>query len=436
MQLRLINEGWDMNLSSKVTVFFIIIAASLVAVVVAINLYACQTFSIASSTEHLRTSAEIVRVHLTESMINGVIDKRESFLRRLMEVKGLTSAQVVRSPLVVEQFGKGIGDESAIDEMERQVMLDAKPQYRVIEIAGDTLFRGTIPFVASAHGTPNCMQCHHVSEGQVLGAVSLAVSIGGLKHKAILTIAGIVGIVTLFAAVTLLLVRRLIQPITAPAHSVEAAVKRVVNGDFSVLIEPQASNDELGKIASDMNRLLKFLDQGLSRIGDNVSRLTGRPSAPDENRLTATIDMVDGLVRAAHFKKAIEEDETNSEIHLRLSHTLAQEFGVYAFSLYEVVSKKNLMIPLFIDGQPDSSCRWCDPQILVRSEACRARRTGHSVDGIANPGICYAFAPPRENADWKHVCLPIILSGSVGAVLQLVAKPGDEQHLSSQVPFI
>lgn len=90
-----------MNLSSKIHVFFVAIAAGLIVMLVAISLYAFRSFSVASSTEHIRTAAEIVRVHLTESMINGVIDRRESFLKRLMEVQGLASARVVRSPLVV-----------------------------------------------------------------------------------------------------------------------------------------------------------------------------------------------------------------------------------------------------------------------------------------------------------------------------------------------
>ena len=97
-----------MNLNAKVTLFFVSTAAGLLAVLVAISLYAFHSFLIASATEHIRTAGEIVRVHLTESMINGVIDKRERFLQRLVEVQGLKSARVIRSPEVERQFGKGL----------------------------------------------------------------------------------------------------------------------------------------------------------------------------------------------------------------------------------------------------------------------------------------------------------------------------------------
>jgi len=423
------------NLNSKVAVFSVAMAVSLVLIVVAISLYAFRSFSIASSSEHIRTSAEIVRVHLTESMINGVIDKRASFLKRLLEVQGLAEARVVRSDLVKHQFGEGFKEESPIDDVERQVLRDGIPQYQVVEVNGETLFRGTIPFIASDRGTPNCLQCHMVNDGDVLGAVSLAVSINSLKNKALLTVGSMTLVIALFAAVTFYLIRRLIQPIASTAAAVEHAVQRALQGDFKSHVE-QRTSDEIGQIATDMNRLLGFLDKGLERIGRNVAHLTNRMPSADENQLNVTIDMVDALTRAAHFKQAIEEDETKTEIHQRLAHNLKSEFGITELSMYEAVTNKNHLTPLFVDGQMGASCRWCDPQILVRSEGCRVRRTGHEVDGIRNPGLCYAFQPPEDAGDRVHYCLPIIQSGSVGNVLQLVAKATEKEVLLSQIPYI
>jgi diguanylate cyclase (GGDEF)-like protein len=424
-----------MSLTSKVTVFFVAMAVSLVIMLVAINLYAFRSFSIASATDHIRTAAEIVRVHLTESMINGVIDKRESFLQRLMEVQGLASAQVVRSPLVIQQFGEGLNRESPSDDIEKEVLASGKPQYQVEENENGTLFRGTIPFVASTRGSPNCLQCHQVPEGAVLGAVTMTMSIESLKNKALLTVFGIVGTVALFSAITFLLIRRVIRPVSSTAESVEHAVQRALKGDFKGHVE-QRTEDEIGQIAADMNRLLTFLDSGLNRIGASIARLTNRTPSADENLLNATIDMVDGLSRAACFKQAIEEDETKAEIHLRLARMLDEEFGIGSFSLYEILANKNQMVPLFVDGIEETTCRWCDPEIMVRSEACRARRTGHQVDSVANPGICYAFRPSDDDKPYRHICLPIIQSGMVGNVLQLVAAGDNANRLQRMIPFI
>ncbi|MBU1365675.1 MAG: diguanylate cyclase [Gammaproteobacteria bacterium] len=424
-----------MNLNAKVTFFFVSIFAGLLAVLIAISLYAFRNFSIASATDHIRTAGEIVRVHLTESMINGVIDKRESFLRRLVEVQGLKSARVIRSPEVEKQFGKGLVREAAVDDLERQVIAQGKPRFELVTQGDETLFRGVIPYIATANGNPNCLQCHQVSEGAVLGAVSMSMSLEALKGKALFTVAGIGAAVAIFALLLVLLLRRLLRPISDTAIAVEEAVQRALRGDFKAHVEKK-TNDEIGQIATDMNRLLTFLDDGLNRIGTNVARLTERTPAPGENLLTATIEMVDSLTKAAHFKQAIEEDEVKIEIYQRLAGALQQEFRLDEFSLYEVSSNKKQMKAIMVDGEIADTCRWCDPQILVRPEGCRVRRTGHIVDGITSPEICYSFRPPAEQGERQHVCFPVIQSGSVGSVVQLVSTRENAADLLAKVPFI
>ncbi|UCV02557.1 GGDEF domain-containing protein [Dechloromonas denitrificans] len=424
-----------MNLNAKVTLFFVSIAAVLLAVLIAISLYAFRSFSIASATEHIRTAGEIVRVHLTESMINGVIDKRESFLKRMLEVQGLKSARVVRSPEVIKQFGQGLSVESAADDVERRVLTEGKPYFGIQTSDGETVFRGTIPYIATANGTPNCLQCHQVSEGAVLGVVNMTMSIEGLKEKALYTVAGIVGAVTFFVLLLILLLRRLLRPISDTANAVELAVQSALRGDFKSHVEKK-TNDEIGQIATDMNRLLTFLDDGLNRIGSNVARLTERTPAPGENLLTATIEMVEGLTKAAHFKQAIEEDESKTEIYQRLAGTLHSEFGLDEFSLYEISSNKKQIRTIMVDGKTADTCRWCDPEILIRPEACRVRRTGHIVDGVTNPEICYAFRPPAELGARRHICFPVNQSGSVGSVVQLLTTPDEQDKLLDMIPFI
>lgn len=424
-----------MRLNAKVTLFFVALSAGLMVVLVSISLYAFRSFSISAVGDHLRTAAEIVRVHLTESMINGVISKREQFLARLLEVQGIKSAHVIRSDEVVRQFGKGTGSESSATEVEQGVLRDGKARFDLVETADDTVLRATIPYVATTAGTPNCLQCHQVQRGAVLGAVTMTMSVADLRNKALLTVFGIAATIALFVALMIFLLRRLLRPVSATAHAVEVAVHDALAGNFKSQINIQ-TQDEIGQIGRDMNRLLTFLDEGLNKIGDNVAHLTERTPAPGENLLTATIETVDSLTKAARFKQAIEEDEATLEIYQRLAQTVESEFGVREYSLYKVGHGKAEIIPIMVDGQLDGACRWCDPQIQVRPDACRARRTGHIVDSVANPGICYAFQPPIGAEDRKHICLPIMQSGSVGSVLQLVVPPEAGEQLHKRIPFI
>lgn len=408
-----------MNLQTKVSVFSIALATGLIIALLGIGLLSFRQYSIATATEHIRSSAEIVRVSLTESMINGVIDKRESFLKRLTEVQGLRTVRVIRGPMVEKQFGAGLALEKPADEMERQVLDSGKAAFDLNEDGGEILFRGTIPFVASEHGQPNCIQCHQVPSGSVLGAVTLTMSIDHLRAKALTTLSLMVlavGCVVIFAFG---LLRRAANPIAETAKDVEAAVHRAVDGDFKTVVKVR-TKDEIGQIADDLNRLLSFLDQGLSSIGQKVAQLTNHTPNGKGNLLENTIRMVETLTEAAHFKQAIEEDQSKDEIYGRLSRVIEHRFAVKEYSIYEVLATNNQMLPVRVDGEAHGPCRWCDPQILIRNETCRARRTGHLVDGVAAPDICYAFHPSENAGSRRYLCFPILQSGAVGGVLQLV----------------
>ncbi len=423
-----------MQLTKKITLFSGILTALLIVVLILAGLLSFRYFSITSATEHAKTAAEIVRVGLTESMINGVIDKRESFLKRLGEVENLQTARVLRGPDVIKQFGPGMTTEQASDDIERKVLETGKPVFEVSDHAGETVFRGTIPFVATSLGTPNCLQCHQVEENSVLGAITITMSLADMKRDAILTVGSMTLALTLFTLVILLLLRRLTRPIVEAASDVQHAVDEALEGNFRERVRIRTS-DEIGQIGKDMNELMAFLEKGLRQIRDQVAQLIQCKPSTDTNLLTNTMEMVDGLVDASRFKQAIEEDESKIEVYCRLSSVLQEEFQITDYSLYEVANSKNRLTPIVVNGEKGGDCRWCDQDILVRSEACRARRTGHTINSIDTPNICNSFRRGgHEGAE--HICIPIIQSGSVGSVIQLVATPDKQTRITSAITLL
>ncbi|GAB6042680.1 diguanylate cyclase [Endothiovibrio diazotrophicus] len=423
-----------MKLTTKTTLFSVGLTVVLIASLIVVSLLSFRHFSIASAEEHARVAAEIVRVNLTESMVNGVINKRENFLRRLSAIKGLKEARVVRGPDVIEQYGEGLNREQPRDEIEQRVLSTGKPYFKLIDEGMDPIFRSTIPFIVDGSGDPDCRQCHAVPVGTVLGAVTLTVSIGQLKESALVTVIAMVAAVSLFALGTMLFFRRLTKPLVSTAEEVQQAVGRAIQGDYTTKIE-RHTNDEIGQIAEDLNHLMDFLHGGLTTISNNVSQLIRNPPSANRNLLTNTIGMVEALIEAAHFKQSIEEDETKREVYCRLARVLHEDFYVERFSIYEVANSKNRMIPIVVDGQPESDCKWCDQSILVRSEACRARRTGHTIDSIETPMICNSFRPTGD-PELQHICLPVIQSGSVGSVVQVVVSREEGHHFQDLLPFI
>jgi diguanylate cyclase (GGDEF)-like protein len=421
------------KLRDKTLVFFVSIMAVLVVVLTVLSALSFRHFSIYTAERHARSVAETVKVGLTESMINGTIDKRQQFLARLASVPGVQNVRVVRGPAVVKQFGAGLERESATFEGVEEVLTKGKEVFEVVESDGNPVFHAVIPYIANDQGVPNCLQCHTVSSGTVLGAVSIDISLDEVRRQGIIAVVLVSLAVFAAALAALALLRRMMNPLSETAQAVQDVTSRAVDGNFSGRIR-QHSTDEVGDIAHNINHLMEFLDREVTTIRTRVGQLMGHRKGDGRNQLSLTTEMVESLVEASQFKQAIEEDQTKLEIYLRLAEMLSRKYYLKHFSIYEVVPAKNRMTPIIIDGENDAACRYCDAQVTIDSGACRAKRTGHEVNALDYPNLCTMFRP--ENPGDSHVCLPIIQSGSAGCIVQIVVPEAEAAVVRLTLPFI
>ncbi len=422
-----------MSLNAKTLIFSAVMMAALILALTTVSLLSFRHFSLISAEEHTRTAAEIIRLNLTEAMVNGTIDRRESFLSQLKAIEGLDHARVVRGPDVISQYGPGLGYESQLDLIEEQVVASGQPFFALIDERGTPAFRATIPYIATRNGNHDCLLCHQTREGAVLGAVTLVTPVEHLRDNAITTVAILVLAVALFTLVLLYFLRRMTRPLTLTANEVHSAMLRANEGDFTTRIQ-RRTNDEVGQIADDINRLTGLLYNNLQGIRNSVAQLLRNDRKPSGNLLSCTSEMVHGLIEVAHFKQAIEEDESREEVYQRLARVIEENFHIHHFSIYEASASKNRITTISVDGEFGVPNRWCDNNILVRSDTCRACRTGHVIDAVDTPHLCNAFRPAESGL--QHICLPIIQSGSVGSVVQLLAPGGDGPALQEKITLL
>ncbi|MDR2925574.1 MAG: diguanylate cyclase [Azoarcus sp.] len=443
------------TLNFKVSLFFIVVSICLVVVLATITFFAFRQFSTATATEHLRTAAEIVRVHLTESMINGVIDKRQSFLLRLAEVKNLKTAHIIRSPVVNTQFGNSHKGEYFPDEIEKSVLKNGESIFKVLEDENEIIFRGTIPYIANIEGTPNCLQCHSAKPGEVLGAITMTMSITQQHQKSIITVISITGIVAAAVIVLFFLLSYLLKPISDTARDIEYSVQNAIDGNFRSEIKTQ-TNDEIGQIANDMNRLLRFLDEGLNKITSYIAQLVDRQQNRDENQLLAAINMVKNMTHITQYKSAIEEDDSKLDVYQRLIRTLSVKFfnGEGEFSIFEVSTSGQELHAIHFGEEKKTPhpCRWCKESILSNPKGCRVFHTAHMINGLIQPDICYSFrqdgqapalpegsetiVPMVDKERRYNLCFPILKSGVVGSIVQIIVKETDREHIQAALPYI
>ncbi|MCX7896651.1 MAG: diguanylate cyclase [Rhodocyclaceae bacterium] len=421
-----------MSLNKKTLAFFAVLMGGLIFVLTALTAFGFRRFSLYTAERHARSVAEAVKVGLTESMINGTIDKRLQFLSRLAAMPGVEGVRVARGQEVVKQYGPGFVEEAPKGHAVESVLANGKERFEVIEAERGLLFVATIPYIATDHGTPNCLQCHQVKNGAVLGAINIEISLSEVRREAGLTVLAIAFLISLASVAAYWMLRRLLRPLTATAAEVRAVTTLAINGDFSKRVQ-QDSSDEIGDIAHNVNHLMDFLEREIGNIRLRVGQLMGQTCPTGGNQLVHAVEMVESLVEAARFKQAIEEDQSKEDIYRRLARVIEEKLDVGRYSIYEVAASKNRMTPVLIDGKEASAVSYCDPQILIDSSSCRARRTGHLVDGAAMPTICTMFRPGLEPL--RHICLPINQSGEPIVVIQLVAPEDAIALVQVLVPY-
>ncbi|MBF0614046.1 MAG: diguanylate cyclase [Magnetococcales bacterium] len=425
-----------MKLQKKTSLLAIFLSGSLAVLIIAVSLLSFRQFSLSTAQEHVRSVAEVVRVSLTEAMINGVIDKRESFLKRLAEVEGLQVARVMRSPEVIRQFGQGLAGEQDVDSIEKRVMETGKPFFGIVTREFNPIFRGTIPFIATQTGEPNCLQCHNTPNGAVLGAITINISMQHLQEKALLTIGIMTCIIILFAALLTIFFRRQMTPVMITAIEVQKVAAQAKDGNFDGRIQ-YTGDDEMGDISRDLNQLMDHLHMNLGAITQNISQLLRYDASGNSNLITTTTEMVESLLEINQFKQAVEEDRTKSEVYFRIGHILHEQFGIQFGTIYEVSAPgMNHMKPMVVDGELDNICKWCNPEILFQANSCRANRTGHVIDSVEDPLICSQFKHLHENAKYAHICMPVFHSGTVGNVVQIVMDRAHGRLYQRLLPFM
>jgi len=414
-----------MKIRTKMYLVITIATTVLATLLITSGLYFFGLYSRATENEHGLMAAELVRTELMMRLMEGTFEE-EDLLPDLAEViPALHSVRIARSEAVMRQYGGT--DDGPQSEPEQRVMATQSPIEMLVETDEGVFFRYIAPYTAEATRGRNCLACHDVAEGTVLGVVALELDLTRQRSAAARYTGAIVGLLLVFAIPLAYFLRRLLLPIVDATLEIHSVVSKAEQGDFSGRLE-QRSSDEIRRIAEHTNLLMTTLEESFGTIVKDIETLSGHHHVRnDRNLLAHTVVTVRSMVDAVRFRQTIESDRNQQEIYERIRLVLKTGFGLETFSLYEVDPERDRLNALFVEGLPEGSSLWCDEDILIDAAACRARRTAQEVDSFAEAGICGAFAGHKvaPEGGYFHICMPLMLGGSVGAVLQILFS-GDE----------
>lgn len=199
------------------------------------------------------------------------------------------------------------------------------------------------------------------------------------RLKNILTVALIMAV---FTATSLLLVFliRLSHSMTGPIRTMTEYIKNISAGGIAVSQGHKvAGKDEIGELFREFDGLVEW------------------------------------FTKINAFKKAVEEDYTVEDIYLRLADVFKRGIGLDNFVIYEIPSGKNTMRIVY---PPEESEIYCNRDIQIDCELCRAKKTGHIVSSLEYPNnICRQFLYDKGK---EHLCVPLVMGGSIGGVVQFI----------------
>ena len=230
-----------------------------------------------SQARHLASNLhEMTLAGLTGMMMTGTVDRRELFLDQIKQLEGVRDLRVFRSPAVVQQFGPGRMDEGDIEQGMAEVMSSGTPINQVrSDSSGDNLVIVRPALAKSNYLGKNCISCHTVPEGTVLGVVSMKISLDAVNtmimRQRFNMAASSVLVLLLLSALTYLFIRHFVtRPLASMADGLNQIAKG--EGDLSHRL-PVAQMDEVGHASQAFNDMMDKLAALVRQIGDTAGEV-------------------------------------------------------------------------------------------------------------------------------------------------------------------
>jgi methyl-accepting chemotaxis protein len=238
---------------------------------------------------------------LTTLMLAGKIKETKGpFLEQMQKIIDLS---VIRSEVLDEEFGRGNIKDYASDSLEKEVLKNGVGQV-VIE---GTSIRGVYPYIAKSNLMgKNCLSCHNVGEGTVLGAISIKVplteALGRIKSTQYFYAAfGLIGVLTMIGFV-IGIVHVMLKPL---AKAVDMS-NYLSEGNLTLKVEA-STMDETGRLLMAMNNMVERLRPVVADVkgaSDNVASGSQQLASSAEQMSQGTTEQA---AAAEEASSAVEE---------------------------------------------------------------------------------------------------------------------------------
>ncbi len=234
-----------------------------------------QKIAVDQARDFAESVHQMTMAGLTGMMITGTIAQRNVFLDQIRDSNHIESLKVFRAESVVTQYGKGLTGELPSTDSERAVLTTGKASYEVFSAPdGTPRLRAILPALALENYLgKNCLDCHAVAPGTVLGAVSMEISLEGANETARnFGLSALAAAALLCLPLAFLIWYFISRIVTRPLYRMTAGLQRMADGDIEEIGPLQhRGHDEVAQATEAFNRVMEkvrelLAEQRLSRI--------------------------------------------------------------------------------------------------------------------------------------------------------------------------
>ena len=224
---------------------------------------------------------------LTGMMITGTVGQREVFLDQIKQLTIIKDLHVARSEAVSKLYGPDAKAKRELTPLEQQVMTSGTPY--VIAGVGPTAahpcMSSTRPRHRKSYLGKDCVLCHQVPEGTVLGVVSMKVSLDSVEAEVAAFRLKIAGVALGALGALLVIIYLLTQHfVTVPLEELRKGLRDIARGEGDLTRRlPVKGKDEVGQSAFVFNEMMDNFQQLVSQVRDSATQVSARVASLSES---------------------------------------------------------------------------------------------------------------------------------------------------------
>ncbi|MCW8882112.1 MAG: methyl-accepting chemotaxis protein [Sedimenticola sp.] len=246
-------------------------------------------------------------------MLTGGMANKEIARKKVTAREEVLDARIIRGEGIIKLFGAGNEQNKIKDDLDKRALAGEKIDSIIKDERGRVL-TVVIPMRAEKdyRGT-NCLLCHPVTEGDVLGAVRVDFSLKKLDNTVFKELWFNIGLNSILLIAGLLIISFILKKlVVSPIRKVTHLVRAIEQDSDLTLRAEVRSNDELGRLAIALNKMMEKFSSIITHINASTVQL-----AEESIELTSiTTQSIEGVRRQQNESQqvatAMTEMEANS----------------------------------------------------------------------------------------------------------------------------